>query len=47
MFFNSGEHSTKGSLGLPKLKPNKLIASFTGIGLVSANNASIKGRASN
>ena len=45
--FNVEEHSINGALGLTKSNPDKLIASFIGIGLVSANKALIKGNACN
>ena len=45
MSFKLEEHLINGNRGLPKLKPSKLIASLTGIGLVSANNDSINGNA--
>ena len=45
--FRFEEHSTKGSLGVPKSYSMQLIAYLIGMGLVSANKALIRGKAFN
>ena len=44
LLLRAGEHSIRGSRGLPKLKPIIFRASLIGIGLVSAKSASTNGK---